>query len=216
MPNDMVDLLCMPWRELRVEVPVRMDNGRLRVFIGYRVQHNGARGPYKGGVRYHPKVEIEEVRALAALMTWKTALADVPFGGAKGGVQVDPSQLSEDELNRMTRMYTRNISHILGVNRDIPAPDMNTNAQTMAWMMDEYGRTYGPQSRHRNGKACGAGWVLWSRCGHRAGCCICSDQLGAPGRCERPGAGHSDPGVWQRGTVGCALCRGGRLQHCGH
>ena len=143
VPDDMRELLRLPWRELRVEVPVRMDDGKLKVFIGYRVQHNGARGPYKGGVRYHPEADIEEVRALASLMTWKTALVDIPFGGAKGGVQVDPGQLSEGELNRLTRMYTQNISHIIGVNRDIPAPDMGTNAQTMAWMMDAFGRING-------------------------------------------------------------------------
>ena len=143
VPDDMRELLRTPWRELRVEVPVRMDDGRLRVFIGYRVQHNGARGPYKGGVRYHPEADIDEVRALASLMTWKTSVVDVPFGGAKGGVQVDPAELTESELNRLTRMYTQNISHIIGVNRDIPAPDMNTNAQTMAWMMDAYSRIYG-------------------------------------------------------------------------
>jgi glutamate dehydrogenase (NAD(P)+) len=143
VPDDLIDLLRMPWRELHVEVPVRMDDGRLRVFQGYRVQHNGARGPYKGGIRYHPEANIEEVRALASLMTWKTALVNLPFGGAKGGVEVDPTELSKNELNRMTRMYTQNISHIIGVNRDIPAPDLGTNAQTMAWMMDAYGRING-------------------------------------------------------------------------
>ncbi|MBI2872685.1 MAG: glutamate dehydrogenase [Chloroflexi bacterium] len=141
--DDLRELLRMPWRELRVEVPVRMDDGRLRVFIGYRVQHNGARGPYKGGVRYHPQADLDEVRALASLMTWKTAIADVPFGGAKGGVQVDPAELSEGELNRLTRMYTQNIAMLIGPTRDIPAPDLNTNAQTMAWMMDAYSRLHG-------------------------------------------------------------------------
>ncbi|MBI4200606.1 MAG: glutamate dehydrogenase [Chloroflexi bacterium] len=141
--DDLRELLRWPWRELRVEVPVRLDSGRLKVFVGYRVQHNGARGPYKGGVRYHPEADIDEVRALAALMTWKTALVGVPFGGAKGGVQCDPDEMSQGELNRLTRRYTQNISHILGVNRDIPAPDLNTNSQTMAWMMDAYGQLHG-------------------------------------------------------------------------
>ena len=136
-------LLRMPHRELHVEVPVRMDDGSLRVFAGYRVQHNGARGPYKGGVRFHPEADLDEVRTLAALMTWKCALVDLPFGGAKGGVQCDPATMSKTELNRLTRRYTQNIEHIIGVNRDIPAPDMGTNAQTMAWMMDAYGQLHG-------------------------------------------------------------------------
>jgi len=137
------EMLRRPWRELQVQVPVRMDDGRIEVYTGYRVQHNGARGPYKGGVRYHPQADLEEIRALASLMTWKTALMDLPYGGAKGGVQVDPNQLSMPELNRLTRRYTLNIEHLLAPNRDIPAPDMGTNAQTMAWMMDAYGQLHG-------------------------------------------------------------------------
>jgi glutamate dehydrogenase (NAD(P)+) len=136
-------LLKTPYREMRVEVPVRMDDGKLEVFIGYRVQHNGARGPYKGGIRYHQDADLSEIRALASLMTWKTAIVDVPFGGAKGGIQVDPRGMSQRELRDMTRRYTSHISYILGINRDIPAPDMNTNAQIMAWMMDAYGQRYG-------------------------------------------------------------------------
>jgi glutamate dehydrogenase (NAD(P)+) len=136
-------LLRSPFREMHVEVPVRMDNGRLEVFSGYRVQHNGARGPYKGGIRFHPDVDLDEIRALAALMTWKCALVDVPFGGAKGGVHCDPTTMSEGELNRLARRYMQNVSHILGVTRDIAAPDMGTNAKTMAWMMDAYGSANG-------------------------------------------------------------------------
>ena len=136
-------MLRQPWRELRVQVPVRMDDGHIEVFTGYRVQHNGARGPYKGGVRYHPLADIDEVRALASLMTWKNALVELPYGGAKGGVQVDPRKLSESELNRLTRRYTNNIDHLIGPTRDIPAPDLGTNAQTMAWMMDAYGMIHG-------------------------------------------------------------------------
>jgi glutamate dehydrogenase (NAD(P)+) len=143
LPNGCRKMLRQPWRELRVQVPVRMDDGHIEVFTGYRVQHNGARGPYKGGVRYHPLADMEEVRALASLMTWKNALVDLPFGGAKGGVQCDPRQLSESELNRLTRRYTINIEHLLAPNRDIPAPDLGTNSQTMAWMMDAYGLLHG-------------------------------------------------------------------------
>lgn len=136
-------LFVEPWRELRVALPVRMDDGHIEVFIGYRVQHNAARGPYKGGVRFHPHANEDEVRALAMLMTWKTALVDVPFGGAKGGIMVDPHKLSAAELNRLTRRYTSSIQHLIGPHRDIPAPDLGTSAQTMAWMMDEYGQANG-------------------------------------------------------------------------
>ena len=141
LPQGIRQMLRNPWREL--QVPVRMDDGRIEVFSGYRVQHNVARGPYKGGVRFHPEADLEEVRALAALMTWKTSLLDLPFGGAKGSVQCDPSLLSNGELNRLTRRYTLNIEHLLAPNRDIPAPDLGTNAQTMAWMMDSYGQLHG-------------------------------------------------------------------------
>ena len=137
------EMLRRPWRELRVSVPVRMDDGHIEVFTGYRIQHNGARGPYKGGIRYHPKADQEEVKALASLMTWKNALVDISFGGAKGGVQCDPRTMSEGELNRLTRRYTINIEHMIGVHRDIPAPDLGTNAQTMAWVMDAYSQIHG-------------------------------------------------------------------------
>ena len=137
------EMLRRPWRELQVQVPVRMDDGRIEVFTGYRVQHNGARGPCKGGVRYHPHADLDEIRALASLMTWKTALMGLPYGGAKGGIQVAPENLSEAELNRLTRRYTINIEHLIGPYRDIPAPDLGTNAQTMAWMMDAYGQLHG-------------------------------------------------------------------------
>jgi glutamate dehydrogenase (NAD(P)+) len=131
------------YREVSVQVPVRLDSGELIVARGYRVQHNGARGPYKGGVRYHPSAELHEVRALAALMTFKTALLDLPFGGAKGGVQIDPRGMSARELQEVTRRFTRAISRVLGVYRDIPAPDVGTNAQTTAWMMDAYSAIHG-------------------------------------------------------------------------
>jgi glutamate dehydrogenase (NAD(P)+) len=137
------EILASSYRELAVQVPVRMDDGSITVFRGYRIQHNGARGPYKGGIRYHESADLDEVRALAALMTWKNALIDVPFGGAKGGVQCEPGLMSQDELQRMTRRFTAMISYVIGVNRDIPAPDMGTNAQTMAWMMDAYGQKMG-------------------------------------------------------------------------
>src|SRR5688500_560575 len=130
--------LSIPFREIAVQVPVLMDDGHVEIFMGYRVQHNGARGPTKGGIRYHPTVDIEEVRGLATLMTWKTALLDLPFGGAKGGVSVDVKLLSKNELERLTRKFTERIAIVLGPYRDIPAPDVGTNGQVMAWLLDEY------------------------------------------------------------------------------
>ncbi len=136
-------LLRSPYRELVVQVPVRMDDGHLEMFHGYRVQHNGVRGPYKGGIRYHHQVDLSEVRSLAALMTWKTAIVDLPFGGAKGGVTCDPTHMSRNELQALTRGFAQKIDMALGVYRDIAAPDAGTNAQVMAWIMDEYGKKHG-------------------------------------------------------------------------
>ncbi|HLF99992.1 MAG TPA: Glu/Leu/Phe/Val dehydrogenase [Acidimicrobiia bacterium] len=143
LKDEFHEILKTSYREISVQVPLRTDDGVERVFRGYRVQHNGARGPYKGGVRYHPQADLNEVRALASLMTWKCALMDIPFGGAKGGVMVDPTGMSSREIEGITRRYTLAISYLLGVQRDIPAPDMNTNAQVMAWMMDAYSSRYG-------------------------------------------------------------------------
>jgi len=136
-------LLRTPYREMVVQIPVRMDNGRLELFHGFRVQHNAVRGPYKGGIRYHHEVDLNEVRSLAALMTWKTALVDVPFGGAKGGITCDPTNMSRKELQSMTRGVAQKIDMALGIYRDIAAPDVGTNAQVMAWIMDEYGKKHG-------------------------------------------------------------------------
>ncbi|MBK7878185.1 MAG: Glu/Leu/Phe/Val dehydrogenase [Planctomycetes bacterium] len=132
------EVLRRPDRELTVAIPIVMDSGKLQVFTGYRVQHNFSRGPCKGGIRYAPDVNLDEVRALAAWMTWKCAVVDVPFGGGKGGVICDPRKLSQGELERITRRYTAGIMDILGPDRDVPAPDVNTNEQTMAWLMDTY------------------------------------------------------------------------------
>src|SRR5262245_61724904 len=131
-------ILRTPDREMTVAIPVYMDDGTLQVFTGYRVQHSMARGPAKGGVRYDPNVTLDEVRALAAWMTWKCAVVNVPFGGGKGGVVCDPAKLSIGELERITRRYVASLIDILGPDRDIPAPDMGTNGQVMAWIMDTY------------------------------------------------------------------------------
>ena len=131
-------ILRYPQREIIVHIPVAMDDGRLEVYTGFRVQHSIARGPAKGGVRYSPDVTLDEVRALASWMTWKCAVVNIPFGGAKGGVIVDPKKLTFSELERLTRRYTAELIEFLGPEKDVPAPDMNTNEQTMAWMMDTY------------------------------------------------------------------------------
>ena len=136
LPQGIRAVLRVPQREFTVNFPVRMDDGTTSVYTGYRVQHNLGRGPAKGGIRYHPQVDLDEMRALAMWMTWKCALVNVPYGGAKGGVAVDPAKLSLGEVERLTRRYATEISILLGPDKDIPAPDVNTNSQIMAWMMD--------------------------------------------------------------------------------
>jgi glutamate dehydrogenase (NAD(P)+) len=137
------EFLIWPQRELTVNFPVRMDNGDIRTFTGYRVQHNNSRGPCKGGIRYHPDVTIDEVRALATWMTWKCAVVNIPYGGGKGGVICNPKEMSQNELERLTRRFASEISIIIGPEKDIPAPDVYTNAQTMAWIMDTYSMNKG-------------------------------------------------------------------------
>jgi glutamate dehydrogenase (NAD(P)+) len=143
LADDIAAVMRSSYREVQVQVPVRLGDGKVHVFSGYRVQHNGARGPYKGGIRFHPEVDLDEVRALAELMTWKTAIVNIPYGGAKGGVNVDPSKLEPRELEAVARSFMDKIEKVLGPQRDIPAPDVGTNAQVMAWLMDEYGKLHG-------------------------------------------------------------------------
>ncbi len=143
--DEIYEMLSTPERIVQVKIPVKMDNGSLKIFTGWRVQHNSALGPYKGGVRYHPETNLSEVMALAMWMTWKNSLADIPYGGAKGGIQVDPFQLSPRELETLSRKYFAGISKFVGVDRDVPAPDVNTNPQTMAWFVDEYSNRYDSQ-----------------------------------------------------------------------
>jgi len=142
-PERLQRLLLTPQREMTVELVMQMDNGEIEVFNAYRVQHNNCRGPYKGGLRYHPAVDIDDVRSLASLMTWKTAVMDIPFGGAKGGITVDPKKLSERELEKLTRKLVVAIKEIIGTYEDIPAPDMNTDGRVMAWFFDEYSKLKG-------------------------------------------------------------------------
>jgi glutamate dehydrogenase (NAD(P)+) len=136
-------MLLIPKREVQVQIPIELDNGELETFIGYRVQHDNSRGPMKGGFRYHPHVDLDEVRSLATLMTWKTAVVNLPFGGAKGGVGVDPRKLSHRELERLTRKFIDQIHDIFGPREDIPAPDLGTNHETMAWIRSQWERYHG-------------------------------------------------------------------------
>ncbi len=141
--DDLRAVFSTPYREVTVQIPVRLSDGLIHNFSGHRIQHNGARGPFKGGVRFHPTVDINEIRALASLMTWKTAAVNIPFGGAKGGVDCTVADLQPNEIEQISRSYIARIAKLLGPTRDIPAPDMRTNAQVMTWMMDEYSRLHG-------------------------------------------------------------------------
>ncbi|MGE3579734.1 MAG: Glu/Leu/Phe/Val dehydrogenase [Vicinamibacterales bacterium] len=173
LDDPLVQLLVTPDRDLRVEVPLVRDNGTLQSFIGYRVQHNNARGPFKGGLRYHPTVTNGEVQALASLMTWKAAVLDIPFGGAKGGIQVDTSKLSKGELERLTRRFVDIIDPIIGPNVDIPAPDVATNEQTMAWIMDQYSRRHGHTPAVVTGKPISLGGSEGRRVATGRGVALC-------------------------------------------
>ena len=148
LSSDVATILSEPNTELIVHFPVRMDSGELRIFTGYRIQHNNILGPYKGGIRYHPSIHLDEVKALAAMMTWKCALLDIPFGGAKGAVQCDPRALSEGERMRLTRRFTHALGSSIGPDRDIPAPDVGTGPQEMAWLMDTYMNGVGAREKN--------------------------------------------------------------------
>ncbi|ANM64109.1 glutamate dehydrogenase 3 [Arabidopsis thaliana] len=152
--------LLIPFREIKVECTIPKDDGTLASFVGFRVQHDNARGPMKGGIRYHPEVEPDEVNALAQLMTWKTAVAKIPYGGAKGGIGCDPSELSLSELERLTRVFTQKIHDLIGIHTDVPAPDMGTGPQTMAWILDEYSKFHGHSPAVVTGKPIDLGGSL--------------------------------------------------------
>src|SRR6201997_3016606 len=177
LDDGMCKVLKSAAKEIIVHIPVQLDDGRIEVFTGYRVQHSIARGPGKGGIRYGPDVSLDEVRALAAWMTWKCAVVNIPFGGGKGGIICEPHLLSEGELERITRRYTAEICEFIGPERDVPAPDVNTNAQTMAWIMD----TYSMHKRHTvtavvTGKPLELGGSLGRREATGRGCMITTDQ----------------------------------------
>ncbi|KAJ4745791.1 Glutamate dehydrogenase [Rhynchospora pubera] len=152
--------LLIPFREIKVECTIPKDDGTLASYVGFRVQHDNARGPMKGGIRYHPEVDPDEVNALAQLMTWKTAVANIPYGGAKGGIGCVPGELSSSELERLTRVFTQKIHDLIGIHTDVPAPDMGTNSQTMAWILDEYSKFHGHSPAIVTGKPIDLGGSL--------------------------------------------------------
>ena len=173
LPESDYVVLAHPEREVKVAVPVEMDDGTVRVFEGYRVQHNSARGPYKGGLRFHPNTDLDEVKALASWMSFKCAVADIPYGGAKGGITVDPSTLSKTELERLTRNFTERIAPVIGPDKDIPAPDVNTNAEIMGWIMDTYSRLSGaPKPGVVTGKPVEIGGSLGRTAATASGVCM--------------------------------------------
>jgi glutamate dehydrogenase (NAD(P)+) len=195
------EVLATPAREIAVQLRVPTSHGGFRVFRGWRVQYNNARGPFKGGIRFHEDVSVDEIRTFAALMTWKTALMNIPFGGAKGGVRVDPKLLSEAELERLSRAYMRAIADSIGPQVDIPAPDVNTTPQIMGWMADEYSRKYGPNPAVITGKPVVLGGSLGRDAATGRGSAICLERLvKARGwrREETPVAieGYGNAGSW--------------------
>jgi glutamate dehydrogenase (NAD(P)+) len=195
------EALTRPTREVTVQVRVPMDEGGYELLRGYRVQYNNARGPYKGGIRFHPRVSLDEIRAFAALMTWKTALMEIPFGGAKGGVEVDPKQLSEAELERLSRTFIRGIADVIGPMVDVPAPDVNTTPQIMAWMADEYARRFGPSPAVITGKPIVMGGSLGRDAATGRGAAIALDVFARAQGWMREGAsvavqGYGNAGSW--------------------
>jgi glutamate dehydrogenase (NAD(P)+) len=193
--------LATPAREVTVALRLPTDFGGFKVFTGYRVQYNNARGPFKGGIRFHEGVSIVEIRTFAALMTWKTALMNIPFGGAKGGVRVDPKLLSQPELERLSRAYMRGIADVIGPHVDIPAPDVNTGPREMGWMADEYSRKYGPNPAVITGKPVVLGGSLGREAATGRGAAICLDRLVKDrgwAREETPVAvqGYGNAGSW--------------------
>ena len=209
-------LLLTPEGEHHVTVPIERDNGELAVFAGYRIQHNSARGPMKGGLRFHPAVDADEVRALASLMTWKTALVNVPFGGAKGGIAVDPTELSSGEVERMTRKFVQRLGAEIGPQRDIPAPDVNTNAQVMAWVMDEYSRIHGFSPGAVTGKPLDLHGSEGREAATGRGVVFVAEEFLKDCGSTLEGAQHRHPGLRQRRLVRCDACASTRRNdRCG-
>ncbi|GFP86649.1 glutamate dehydrogenase a [Phtheirospermum japonicum] len=195
--------LLIPFREIKVECTIPKDDGTLVSYIGFRVQHDNARGPMKGGIRYHPEVDPDEVNALAQLMTWKTAVADIPYGGAKGGIGCNPKDLSKSELERLTRVFTQKIHDLIGVNTDVPAPDMGTNAQTMAWILDEYSKFHGHSPAVVTGKPIDLGGSLGREAATGRGVVYATEALLAEHGKAIKGLTFAIQGFGKRWFMGC-------------
>ena len=204
LPDDIRVVFWTPYREVTVQIPVKLSDGKTHVFSGYRIQHNGARGPYKGGIRFHPEVDVDEVRALASLMTWKTAVANVPFGGAKGGVNCPADKLEPAELQRIARSFMDKIEKVLGPTRDIPAPDVGTNAQVMAWFMDEYGKLHGHTPAIVTGKPISLEGSLGREAATGRGCVYMFREAAPAHRAEPRRHDLRRPGLRQRRLLGRA------------
>jgi len=201
LDQGVLEILRQPKRILTVALPVRMDDGKIKVFTGYRVQYNDARGPFKGGIRYHPGVSLDEVKALAAWMTWKCSVADIPFGGAKGGVICDPKGMSQGELERLTRRYTSAIANVIGPNQDIPAPDVYTNAQIMAWILDTYSLMKGyAVPAVVTGKPISLGGSLGRDTATGRGAAFCTREAGTVNRIALKGATFAVQGYGNAGS----------------
>ncbi|KAF2311668.1 hypothetical protein GH714_025783 [Hevea brasiliensis] len=198
--------LLIPFREIKVECTIPKDDGTLVSYVGFRVQHDNARGPMKGGIRYHPEVDPDEVNALAQLMTWKTAVADIPYGGAKGGIGCTPRELSLSELERLTRVFTQKIHDLIGIHTDVPAPDMGTNSQTMAWILDEYSKFHGHSPAVVTGKPIDLGGSLGREAATGRGVVYAAEALLAE-------YGKSIGGFWERWVLGSKAHneRGGKV-----
>jgi len=199
---DILETLSQPKRILSVSLPVRMDNGRIKNFQGYRVQYSDARGPFKGGIRYHPNVSLDEVKALATWMTWKCAVVDIPYGGAKGGVICDPKNMSIGEKERLTRRYASAIADFIGPRKDIPAPDVYTDSQTMAWILDTYSQIHGfPVPEVVTGKPISLGGSEGRNNSTARGCVICAREAAKVIKLPLKGAtatvqGYGNAGSW--------------------
>jgi glutamate dehydrogenase (NAD(P)+) len=210
--EDLRVALKTPYREVMVELPLRCDDGSLRTFSGYRVQHDASRGPLKGGLRYHPEVDLDEVRALASLMTWKTAVVDLPYGGAKGGINCDPGELSQLDLERLTRRFVSRIERFIGPHEDIPAPDVNTNPQVMAWIVDEYSKFHGYSPAVVTGKPIELGGSIGRESATGRGVLFAAELAAARAGVEMDGAtvavqGFGNVGSWAARFFEEAGCR---------
>jgi glutamate dehydrogenase (NAD(P)+) len=205
-------ILSVPTNEVVVNFPVKMDDNRVDIFTGYRVQHNNVLGPFKGGLRYHPDVNIDEIRALATWMTWKSAIVGIPFGGAKGGIQLDPFRYSSTELERITRRFTYALTNTIGPEYDIPAPDVNTNPQIMAWILDTYLSTIPPRERNRNihvvtGKPIASGGSLGRDKATGQGVVYCIERWAAYNDFELAGASYTIQGFGNVGSWAARLLK---------